>query len=230
MSGETILVVDDEDDVRSLVRRLLEGAGFQVAEAVTGRRALRELYDRSPQLVILDVSMPELDGFETLERIREIADVPVLMLTARGTEKDKVRGLRGGADDYLTKPFGRDELLARVEVLLRRRAAPVAVDRWADAYLTVDFARREVAVGDRPVSLTAREFRVLEALVRHANQVLSRVQLLELAWEDADAAGSDQVKLYIASLRRKLEEASGEEAPIDTVRGFGYRYTRRRDG
>jgi DNA-binding response OmpR family regulator len=180
--------------------------------------------------VILDVSMPELDGFEVLERIRDVSDVPVLMLTARGTEAEKVRGLRGGADDYLTKPFGRDELLARVEVLRARASGARStqpVDRYLDDYLLMDFGGHEVRAYDRPVSLTPREFRILSVLVRHANQVLGRTQLAELAWEHGDEGGPEHVKTHVASLRRKLEAAAGEPSPIETVRGVGYRYRRR---
>ena len=225
MSGEIILVVDDERDIRALIRRLLTRAGYEVIEAETGRRALRALFASPPAAVILDVSMPDLDGFATLERIRELTNVPVLMLTGRDEETDKVRGLRGGADDYLTKPFGHEELLARIEVLLRHARHEQSTEGWADDYLTVDVAGRRVRARNVDVSLTPLEFRVLEALVRHANQVLSHAQLVQLAW-DGRFVATEQVTLYVSALRRKLEAATGQEPPIETVRGFGYRYRR----
>jgi DNA-binding response OmpR family regulator len=221
----TVLVVDDEVDVRQLVRVLLERAGFDISEAGSGREALRRLHQVRPDLVVLDVTMPDLDGWQTLERIRDLSDVPVLMLTARAAELDKVRGLKAGADDYVTKPFGRQELLARVEALLRRASGPPEVrEAYSDGALHIDFASREVVAGDRDVSLTPLEFRLLGAFVRHPNQVLSREQLLELVWGDPETVAPDQVKLYVGYLRRKLGWDAAERSPLETVRGFGYRY------
>jgi DNA-binding response OmpR family regulator len=224
MQGARILVVDDDADVRGLVRELLERAGATVSEAADGREALRLLYDVRPDVIVLDVTMPELDGWQTLERVRDLTEVPVLMLTARDTELEKVRGLRAGADDYVTKPFGRQELLARVGVLLRRAAAAPAwgPDRetYADGRVSVDVTRAEVRVGDREVQLTPLEFRLLVAFMRNRGQVLSRDQLLELVWGDAEAVSSGQVKVAISYLRRKLGAADA----IETVRGFGYRW------
>ena len=191
-------------------------------EAADGREALRTFHAERPDLVILDVSMPELDGWQTLERIRELSEVPVLMLTAKAAEADRVRGLRGGADDYVAKPFARNELLARVEALLRRAAprseSPTA---YSDALLGVDFVQRTVSVRGEEVSLTPLEYNLLAAFVRHPNQVLGHDQLLELAWGGGGDVSRDQVKLYVGYLRRKL---GGDASPIETVRGFGYRY------
>jgi DNA-binding response OmpR family regulator len=221
----SILVVDDDDDIRALVGELLERAGHGVITAPDGESALKLFYSRQPDLVVLDVSMPGLDGWEVLNRIRELSDVPVLMLTARAEELEKVRGLRAGADDYVTKPFGRQELLARVDATLRRgRSAPQAQETYADDFLTIDFAQRKVAAGGVELALTPLEFRLLGAFVRNQNQVLSHDQLLELAWGDARSADRDQVKLYVGYLRRKLGTGVGDESPIETVRGFGYRY------
>jgi DNA-binding response OmpR family regulator len=222
-SGE-VLVVEDEEDVRRLVRVLLERAGHTVVEAVNGADALVRMQDARPDLIVLDVTMPELDGWQTLERIRDMSDVPVLMLTARTGELDKVRGLRAGADDYVTKPFGRQELLARVEALLRRTSGPPELrTAYRDAAVTVDFVSREVTVENRAVQLTPLEFRLLAAFVSHPNETLDREQLLELVWGDAEGFGSDQVKLYVGYLRRKLGW-DVDASPIETVRGFGYRY------
>jgi DNA-binding response OmpR family regulator len=224
MSGPHILVVDDEADIRELVRELLGRAGYDVVEAPNGSEALKVFYAQQPDFVILDVQMPVLDGWETLTRIREVSDVPVLMLTARAEELDKVRGLRAGADDYITKPFGRQELLARVSANLRRAGTREAVpELYADGFVTIDFSQREVFAGDDQVSLTPLEFRLLTAFVQNPNQVLSHEQLLVLVWGDERAAERDQVKLYVGYLRRKLG-VSESDSPIETVRGFGYRY------
>ena len=160
----SVLVVDDEADIRSLVRELLERAGHDVVEAGDGNEGLRAFFSARPDLVVLDVSMPGLDGWGMLERIRELSDVPVVMLTAQAQELAKVRGLRGGADDYITKPFGRQELLARVEANLRRpRSDTAAPATYSDGFVTVDFAQRTVEVAGTPLSLTPLEFRMLAA-------------------------------------------------------------------
>ena len=216
--------MEDEEDVRRLVRVLLERAGHDVIEAANGVEALQSIQRSQPDLVVLDITMPELDGWQTLERIRDVSDVPVLMLTARAGELDKVRGLRGGADDYVTKPFGRQELLARVEALLRRTSGPPEVrSAYEDAAVRIDYVSREVtAAGDR-VQLTPLEFKLLSTFVSHPNETLGRERLLELVWGDTEGFGGDQVKLYVGYLRRKLGWDAAA-SPIETVRGFGYRY------
>jgi len=227
MRGSRILVVDDDADVRLLLRALLERAGALVREAADGREALRLLFDARPDVIVLDVAMPEFDGWQTLERVRDLTDVPVLMLTARDGELEKVRGLQGGADDYVTKPFGRQELLARIGALLRRAGSgrPPERELYEDELLSVDVADASVQVRGRAVRLTPLEFRLLLAFVRHPQQVLSRDQILDLVWGDSALVATDQVKLYVGYLRRKLEAAlDGAPVPIETVRGFGYRY------
>jgi DNA-binding response OmpR family regulator len=220
-----ILVVDDDDDVRLLVRELLVRAGYDVEDVADGRTALRRFFERPPALVLLDVSMPELDGFQTLERIRDLSDVPVIMLTARSQELEKVRGLTAGADDYVAKPFGRQELLARVQALLRRSGGRADVtETYEDDFVRIDYAQRRVGVDDREVSLTPLEFKLLSAFVQHPEQVLSRDQLLDLVWGDPYGVSVDQVKLYVGYLRKKLCPDAPDSAPIETVRGFGYRY------
>lgn len=228
MKGSRILVVDDEADIRTLLRSLLERAGYIVEEAADGRAGVRSFYAAAPDLVILDVTMPELDGWATLERIRDLSDVPVIMLTARGGELERVRGLTSGADDYVPKPFGRQELLARVQALLRRAGGrrQEIEERYADGFLAIDYANRAVTVRDRDVQLTPLEFKLLAAFVQNPNQVLSRDQLLELVWGDPYGVSGDQVKLYVGYLRKKLVPDKPEDAPIETVRGFGYRYRR----
>jgi DNA-binding response OmpR family regulator len=225
MKRARVLVVDDEADIRGLLRELLERAGYEMAEAANGREALRAFYATSPDLVLLDVSMPEMDGWQTLERIRDLSDVPVVMLTARTAELEKVRGLKGGADDYVAKPFGRQELLARVEALLRRaRPREERPETYGDGLVTIDFAQREVSVAGKQVSLTPLEFKLLATFVRNPNQVLSSDQLLELVWGDPSSGSRARTKLYVGYLRQKLEAAAPGAAPIETVRGFGYRY------
>ena len=226
MTQHQVLVVDDEPDVRSLVRLLLERAGYDVSEAVDGRAALRHIFSDVPDLVLLDVTMPDIDGWQTLQRIRDVTDVPVIMLTAASTELEKVRGLKSGADDYVTKPFGRQELLARIDAILRRSTdatadAPQAID---DGLVAIDPVTATVSVAGTPVHLTPLEFRLLHTLVRHPGEVIGRDRLLELVWGN-DRAAPEQVKLYVGYLRRKLESVlPADEVPIETVRGFGYRY------
>jgi len=227
MVGAKILVVDDDADVRGLVRALLERAGARVSEASSGSEALRLAFGEPPEAIVLDVSMPDLDGWETLARIRQVSAVPVLMLTAHGGELEKVRGLQAGADDYVTKPFGRQELIARIGALLRRAAAAPAVstDAYHDAVLGVDFASGLVEVRGERVQLTPVERRLLASLVRNPGQVLSREMLLEAVWGNA-TVGVDQVKLNVGTLRRKLQAAIGPgDSPIETVRGYGWRFT-----
>src|SRR2546430_1363904 len=226
MNGARVLVIDDDADIRGLVTELLSRAGLDVEGAADGRLGLRSFHQSPPDLVVLDVSMPELDGWQTLERIRDLSDVPVLMLTARGDELERVRGLKAGADDYVVKPFGRQELVARVQALLRRAGPGVGEPqtRYADERVTIDFAQRTVTFDGVDVSLTPLEFKLLAAFVRHPRQVLSRDQLLELVWGDTYGVAADQVKLYVGHLRRKLDPAQPDTVPIETVRGFGYRY------
>ncbi|MHB8469654.1 MAG: response regulator transcription factor [Gaiellaceae bacterium] len=227
MNEPRILVVDDDGDIRGLVRTLLERQGATVREARDGREGLREFHSWRPDLVILDVSMPDLDGWHVLERIRDMSEAPVLMLTARGDELERVRGLQGGADDYVVKPFGKQEFVARVQALLRRaaRGTPAGEqETYADQYLAIDYPQRRVSVGDREIQLTPLEFRLLSTFVRNPRQVLSREQLLELVWGDSYGVGGDQVKLYVGYLRRKLDPEVPDSVPIETVRGFGYRY------
>jgi DNA-binding response OmpR family regulator len=221
----SVLVVDDDADVRGLVRELLARAGYHVTEAPDGRTALRALFVQRPDIVVLDVSMPDLNGWETLERIRELSDVPVVMLSAHGAELEKVRALRSGADDYVTKPFGKQELLARIESVLRRVGPREVRETYADRLLEIDFAERRVTVGEQAVELTPLEFRLLAAFAGHANQLLAHEQLLELVWGGERGTSRDQVKLYVGYLRKKLADAGVEPTAIETVRGFGYRYS-----
>jgi DNA-binding response OmpR family regulator len=217
-----VLVIDDEPDVRSLLCELLADRGYLVEEARDGADGLRVLYDKRPDLVLLDLAMPQMDGWRTLERIRELSDVPVLILTSRAGELEKVRGLRAGADDYVVKPFSGEELIARVEALLRRpRSAVAPPERYQDGLLTIEYLEHRVLAGGQELALTPLEFRLLCAFVDHPRQVLSHEQLLERVWHDPRAVSPDQVRLYVGYLRRKIGSGGSR---IETVRGFGYRY------
>jgi DNA-binding response OmpR family regulator len=223
VSTATILVIEDDPDIRGLVVALIERAGMQAREASDGRAGVRAFFDERPDLVVLDIGLPELDGWQVLGRIRDLSETPVLMLTAEGEQVQKVRGLEGGADDYVTKPFGREELVARINALLRRRSrdGEAADEALEDGTVTLDGAGRRVEVDGEEVALTPTEFRLLAFLMRNRNQVVSQLQVLEEVWGNTDA-DPHQVRLYVSYLRRKLNEAGVD--PIETVRGFGYRY------
>jgi DNA-binding response OmpR family regulator len=223
---DRVLIIEDDADIALGVQTVLGRNGFEVTTAAEGREGLRVFHSKRPDIVVLDVGLPEMDGWTVLERIRELSEVPVLMLTAHGQEADKVRGLRSGADDYLTKPFGNAEFIARLQALLRRTggAEQSAARIYDDGSVRVDFAAHEVMVDGAQVELTATEFRLLAALVRHRGQVLSPVKLLELVWSDPFGVGPDRVKYSVMRLRRKLGASTGAGSPIEAVRGFGYRY------
>jgi DNA-binding response OmpR family regulator len=221
-----VLVIEDDQDISLGIRTVLSRQGFDVTGSPDGRQGLRAFHLDRPDLVVLDIGLPSMDGWAVLERIRDLSDVPVLILTAHGNEGDKVRGLHGGADDYLTKPFGNRELAARVEALLRRpRSEQPAAEVYDDGQVRVSLELREVSVGGATVGLTPTEFRLLAALVRHPGQTLTPDQLLKLAWNDPLGIGPDRVKFGVMRLRRKLGQNPGEPgASIEAVRGFGYRY------
>jgi DNA-binding response OmpR family regulator len=223
----TVLVIDDEDDLRMLLEVRLKRAGYRVVTASDGKDGLRLFYEASPDLVLLDVAMPVMDGWQVLERLREVSDVPVVMLTAAAQERDKVMGLKNGADDYITKPFSKDELLARVEAAVRRSrtsSAPSEGNTYGDLELAIDFPRHEVVVRGESVDLSPTEFRLLAALTRHEGQVLSQNQILDQVWGEAYAESIEVVRLYVGYLRRKIERDPGNPTLIENVRGFGYRY------
>jgi DNA-binding response OmpR family regulator len=222
---KTVLVVEDAEDVRELVRVVLERAGFEVVEAGDGHVGLRRFHRLHPDVVVLDVGLAVLDGWQVLERIRILSDeTPVLMLTALGTELDKIRGLDGGADDYLVKPFATGELVARVRAL-GRRARPEERPRtfFDDGQLQIDYVRCQVENGGRSVRLTKTEFDLLWVLTQHRGQVLSPDQLIEQVWLDPNGLAPGKVRFAIGRLREAMEWDK-DVGPLETVRGFGYRY------
>jgi DNA-binding response OmpR family regulator len=229
MSG--LLVVEDDRDTADLLRHVLTRAGYQVTHAEGGLAALREAYRQRPDLVILDVGLPELDGWGVLERLRDVTDVPVLMLTGYDRDVDKVRGLRAGADDYLTKPFARTELVARVEALLRRSAGSGqwTAEAYDDGLVHLDPVSHRAFVRGVEVGLTRTEFQLLNALVRHSGATLTPAQLLAQAWDDPTGIAPNRVKYAVLRLRRKLGWDDPRASPLESVRGIGYRY-RRPDG
>jgi len=226
-----ILIVDDDNDLLEALGLglQLQWQGIDLLTATDGESALRLFFDDLPDVVLLDVGLPLLDGFEVLRRIRAVSDTPVLMLTARGEELDKVRGLEIGADDYVTKPFSPLELLARIKAVLRRSELPPPV-RAAPSFqagdLAVNFDTREVARAGTPIPLTSTEYRLLFHLIRNAGRVVPRETLLARVWGDEYRDQTDYLKVYVSRLRAKLEEDPEHPRLILTERGLGYRFVR----
>lgn len=227
-----VLAIEDSTDIVLAYRMVFERAGYQFVSAGDGRSGLRMVHEEKPDIVLLDIELPGMDGWTVLERIRDLTDVPVLMISGLGHEADKVRGLRGGADDYVTKPFTNNELLARAEALLRRAAQSpgASAEREAtydDGRVRINRKARTVYVTnagvERQVVLTNIDFRLLNVLVRHPGAVLSPEQLLRQVWDDPSGIGPERVKFAVLRLRRKLDWDT-TDSPIRTVRGFGYRY------
>ncbi len=219
--AERILIVEDEINIATPVKTYLERAGFDVAHALTGRAALQMLEETPPNLVVLDLNLPDIDGLEVCRRIRALSQVPIIMVTARDDDIDKIVGLEVGADDYLTKPFNVRELVARVKAILRR--APVTA-RQVGGILThgavsIDRSRHEVRVADELVQLAPKEFDLLWALLEERGHVLTRDQLLENVWGYSFAGDTRTVDVHVRQLRRKL----GDACPIVTVWGVGYK-------
>jgi two-component system KDP operon response regulator KdpE len=225
--GRTILVVDDEPDLLNAVRLYLEDEGYQVLTATNGEEALAKVRTRLPDLIVLDVMMPEMNGFEALGEIRRVSNVPVIMLTVKGEESDKVRGLGLGADDYVTKPFSQRELLSRIQAVLRRAETPAFVPRTrivVDDDLTIDFSRNEVWLKGEKVQLTPTEYRLLYHLVSNPGRILSHESLLAKVWGPEYREEEHYVRLYITYLRQKIEPDPAHPKYILTERGLGYRF------
>lgn len=225
--NRVILVVDDEERMARFIRLNLEHDGFQVVEAYRGLDAIHKLRDSMPDVVILDVMMPDMDGFEVLKLIREISQIPVIMLTAKGEEDDRVRGLELGADDYVTKPFSPRELVSRVRAVLRRTESGGFVSRdvyEVDDYLKMDFGRREIWVDGKLIKLRPTEYRLLYHLVQNAGWVMTYDQLLSKVWGYEYRDEPHYVRLYVNYLRQKIEKDPANPQYILTERGVGYRF------
>jgi DNA-binding response OmpR family regulator len=220
MERGTILVVDDEPNIADLVELYLRREGFRVVKAATGEDGVRAVGDHRPRLVILDVGLPDIDGLEVCRRLRQTSSIPVIFLTARDTEVDRVLGLELGADDYVTKPFSPAELVARVKAVLRRAEGTTSSAEIVQAGgVTIDVGRREVRVGEHAVPFTTKEFELLKFLADRPGLAMSRQQILDGVWGYDWFGDPRTVDVHIAQVRKKLESA----VRIDTVRGVGYR-------
>ncbi|MHC1741250.1 MAG: response regulator transcription factor [Anaerolineaceae bacterium] len=225
--NKKILVVDDEERMARFIRLNLEHDGFLVIEVYKGLQAIQAIRDQMPDVVLLDVMLPDIDGFEVLQLIREISSIPVIMLTAKGEEDDRVKGLELGADDYITKPFSPRELVSRVKAVLRRTEAPGTGTKElikVDEHLKLDFGRREVWLDGELVKLRPTEYRLLYHLVQNAGWVLTYDQILSKVWGYEYRDEPHYVRLYVNYLRQKLEKDPANPIYILTERGVGYRF------
>ena len=225
-SQAKILLIEDEEDVVVLLRFRFEKEGYEVLSAANGVEGLRILQQEQPHLVLLDVMMPRMNGWETCKRIRQYSDIPIIMLTAMGRETDKVRGLEMGADDFVTKPFSLAELIARVRAALRRGRQPLSenVTVQIDERLIVDRAQRQVVVNGQKTELSPTEFRILDCFLDNQGRILTHQSLLTQVWGWEYLDETDYLKVYIHHLRKKIEENPGKPSYIVTERGLGYRF------
>jgi two-component system, OmpR family, KDP operon response regulator KdpE len=227
--GEKILIIDDEESSLTLMAALLERRGYEVIKAARAEDGLRKAYRAQPDLVLLDIMMPDMDGWEVCRRLRDLSEVPIIFITGRTETRDKVRGLELGADDYITKPFEAEELVARIRANLRRSPSHGVSEEMVfnDGEFRVNFINREVRVRNKTVHLTPKEFSLLSVMVRNAGKVISRAELVREAWGPAYVDAGDSLKLYIHYLRQKLEQDPDHPEHIITSRGIGYRFTGR---
>jgi two-component system KDP operon response regulator KdpE len=226
MPDPVVVLIEDEPQIRRFLRATLTGQGYRLYEATTGADGLIEVGSRQPDVVIVDLGLPDMDGLDVIRRLREWSKVPVIVLSARGQERDKVVALDAGADDYVSKPFGAGELLARIRVAMRHTAG--AASQSSDATfkvgdLQVDLLRRHVAVGGREIHLTPTEYKLLTTLIRHAGKVVTHQQLLNDVWGPRHAEQGHYVRVYMAHLRHKLEAEPARPRYLQTEAGVGYR-------
>ncbi len=222
--SELVLLIEDDSSIRRFVSASLSDQGFKTLEAVTGKAGLEYLVSRKPSLVLLDLGLPDGNGIEILKRIREWSRVPVIIISARGQEGDKVAGLDAGADDYLSKPFGAAELLARIRVSLRRfktDGSDFPVFKTGD--LKVDLSKHHVWIGKKEIHLSPIQYKILAVLVRQAGRVVTRERILEEAWGQDSDAGIDSVRIYMHQLRKKIEKTPLRPQYLKTELGVGYR-------
>lgn len=226
-STQKILVVDDDPSLLQLISYNLTEEGYAVIEAVNGKEGIRHFYQTKPDIVILDIMIPELDGYEVCQRIREVAETPIIMLTARGQEEDVIKGLDLGADDYMTKPFRIGELVARIRANLRR--AHIEPDEqqsitYSDSYITIDLERRRITIADKETKLTPTEYRLLAMLVQNKNRILTFRQILESVWGFEYIDDIDYLRVYIWHLRRKIEPDPKNPIYLVNELNTGYRF------
>ena len=226
MPDPVVVVIEDEPQIRKFLRATLEGQGYRLFEATTGADGVVEVGSRQPDVVIIDLGLPDMDGLEVIRRVREWTAVPVIVLSARGQERDKVTALDAGADDYMSKPFGASELLARIRVALRHTAgasheADDAVFKVGE--LRVDLLHRQVLVGDKEIHLTPIEYKLLTTMVRHAGKVVTHQQLLREVWGPSHTEQAHYARVYMAHLRHKLEVEPARPRYLLTESGVGYR-------
>lgn len=222
----TVLVIEDEEPIRRVLRAALAGQGFTLVESATGADGIAQAATRAPDVIVLDLGLPDLDGIEVTRRVREWSTVPILVLSARGQESDKIRALDAGADDYVTKPFSMGELLARMRVALRHRARAASADESGVSEagdLRIDHARRRVTVADAEVRLTPIEYRLLCALARFPGRVLTHEHLLREVWGPTFTSQHHYLRVYMAQLRHKLERDPSRPRRLLTEPGVGYR-------
>ena len=217
------LVIDDEVQIRRLVKISLEANGYKVFEAVNGQEGLAEAAQRRPDVVVLDLGLPDMDGVAVLKRLREWSNVPVIVLSVRDREDDKIAALDHGADDYLTKPFGTGELLARLRVAQRHAQPPLDQAIFQAGNLAVDLTSRAVSVKGKPIKLTATEYALLQLFVRHAGKVLTHRQILKEVWGPNYVEQTHYLRVYMAHLREKIEEDPSQPELLVTESGVGYR-------
>lgn len=225
-STPLILIIEDESPIRRFLRAALADEGYRFNEAETGKEGLKLAVSQPPDLVVLDLGLPDVDGLEVVRQLRDWSSVPVIILSARGKENDKVQALDAGADDYLTKPFGVGELLARIRVALRhaaKAASPTAESLFQVGGLKIDLSLRRVWADEREIHLTPLEYRLLTTLVRHAGKVLTHKFLLREVWGPGQALENHYLRVFMATLRRKIEADSARPRYLLTEQGVGYR-------
>ena len=223
---DTILIADDDPSLRQVLKVLLEEESFSVIQAVDGNDCLRVAYEQHPDLILLDIMMPNKDGREVCRRLREISDVPIIMLTCLPGEKEKAERLSDGADDYVTKPFHNAELIARIGAILRRtrRHADPSARLYDDGYLRIDLDAHQVFVNGAAVTLSPKEWRILEYFLRHKNRAITRQTLLRYTWGEGFEQDFNYLKVFISHLRRKLGDPARHPRYIHTERDLGYRF------
>jgi len=227
--GKKILIIDDDADVRQINEKLFQQAGAIVSTATNGAEGIRNFFLQKPDLVILDVMMPEVDGFEVCSRIRQVSSVPVIMLTALNNEEEIIRGLESGSDDFMSKPFSPDILVARVKALLRRLELPQDTQPrlfYGDGYLTIDLEKRIVLVRDNPVKLTRTEYNLLAYLLQNAGWIRTFEQILDNVWGYEYQGNLEYVHVYISNLRKKIEMDPKNPIYLESAHGVGYRFNK----